>query len=147
MTWDHIPLSDKPNNYLAVDRGRFHVRCNFMPFIHVRNGEVILKSHHSDENTFCKTHGKITPGLAKSYNLLCEQLAKKPNWAGYTWVEDFKTEALIDLLTNGLYFDLSQSRKPFNYLTTIASHSFKKAVKAEKLFVETRLEYQSYLIR
>lgn len=132
MTYSHIPLADKPNNMLKPDRGRNHIRCNFSPFIHYRDGLIVLKSHHSSFNTF-SLNGQISRGLTKAYEQLTTQIAKSGNWAGYSWIEDFKCQALVDLCDHGLRYNItSVTANPFAYLTTIVQNSFKGSIKREK---------------
>jgi hypothetical protein len=117
-----------------------HMRVNFPPFWHYRIDEnkdpfVVGKSHwRGDLNAgeFCKEHGQMTNNLAKMLMKLCERYATRSNWRGYTYNEEMRGQALLQLAQIGLQFDESKSQNPFAYYTAAITNSFTRILNIEK---------------
>ena len=117
-----------------------HVRLNFPPFQHYSidsNGvfSCIGKSHWQgpvDSGTFSKDHGQITKKLAKMYLMLCEKYALRFNWRGYTYVDEMKASAVLQLTYVGLRFNEAKSANPFAYYTAAINNSFCRVLNTEK---------------
>ena len=117
-----------------------HVRLNFPPFWHYRLDEekqpfVVGKSHWRgslDSGEFCREHGKMTPKLAHMFIKLCERYATRSNWRGYTYNEEMRGQALLQLSQIGLQFDESKSQNPFAYYTAAITNSFTRVLNIEK---------------
>jgi hypothetical protein len=100
-----------------------HVRLNFPPFYHYRLDEnkqpfQVGKSHwigDFESGEFSKDHGQATRKLATMYMKLCERYATRSNWRGYTYNEEMRGQALLQLSQIGLQFDESKSQNPFAY--------------------------------
>jgi hypothetical protein len=93
------------------------------------------KSHwrgdfHTGE--FCKDHGKMTNKLALMFMKLCERYATRSNWRGYTYNEEMRGQALLQLSQIGLQFDESKSQNPFAYYTAAITNSFTRILNLEK---------------
>ena len=73
------------------------------------------------------TDGEITNELAKYMMMMIDRYANKPNWRNYTYLEEFKGNAIIQLLTGGLKFNEARSDNPFAYYTTTISNAFTRA--------------------
>ena len=138
-TFDHIPLEPgrKKNPKQQADH---HVRCNFPPFQHFRfndKDELICvgKSHWEggmENGYFNKDHGKINNNLARMFIKLCERYATRSNWRGYTYNDEMKSTALLQLSQIGLQFDESKSQNPFAYYTAAITNSFTRVLNLEK---------------
>jgi len=117
-----------------------HVRLNFPPFYHYRLDEnkqpvLVGKSHWKgalDTGEFCKDHGQTTRTLATMYIKLCERYATRSNWRGYTYNEEMRGQALLQLSQIGLQFDESKSQNPFAYYTAAITNSFTRILNLEK---------------
>jgi hypothetical protein len=117
-----------------------HMRVNFPPFWHYRIDEnrvpfVVGKSHWRgtlDAGEFCKDHGKMTRTLANMFLKLCERYATRSNWRGYTYNEEMRGQALLQLSQIGLQFDESKSQNPFAYYTAAITNSFTRILNIEK---------------
>ena len=117
-----------------------HVRVNFPPFEHYRIDEekepfIVGRSHwqgdlHTGE--FCKDHGTMTRKLAMMFMKLCERYATRSNWRGYTYNEEMRGQALLQLSQIGLQFDESKSQNPFAYYTAAITNSFTRILNIEK---------------
>ena len=139
MTFEHIPEEPgrKKNPKTIADR---HVRCNFPPYQHYRfneEGELIIigKSHWEggmENGFFNKEHGAINNELAKMFIKLCERYATRSNWRGYTYNDEMRSTALLQLSQIGLQFDESKSQNPFAYYTAAITNSFTRVLNLEK---------------
>ena len=117
-----------------------HVRLNFPPFYHYRIDEnkvpfVVGKSHwRGDLETgeYCRDHGTMTRKLATMFMKLCERYATRSNWRGYTYNEEMRGQALLQLSQIGLQFDESKSQNPFAYYTAAITNSFTRILNIEK---------------
>ncbi len=117
-----------------------HIRVNFPPFWHYRIDEektpfVVGKSHwRGDLETgeFSKDHGTMTRRLAEMFMKLCERYATRSNWRGYTYNEEMRGQALLQLSQIGLQFDESKSQNPFAYYTAAITNSFTRILNIEK---------------
>lgn len=117
-----------------------HVRVNFPPFWHYRldddkNAYVVGKSHwRGDLETgeYSRDHGNMTRRLAEMFMKLCERYATRSNWRNYTYNEEMRGQALLQLSQIGLQFDESKSQNPFAYYTAAITNSFTRILNIEK---------------
>ena len=117
-----------------------YVKLNFPPFVHYRltasnELELIGKSHWKGDlitGEFDRDHGKITNKLALMYMKLCERYATRSNWRGYTYNDEMRAQALLQLSHIGLQFDESKSANPFAYYTAAITNSFTRVLNIEK---------------
>ena len=139
MTFDHIPLNTtrKKNPKTTAD-GRDKV--NFPPFQHWKFDEndvlvCVGKSHWKgsiEKGKFNKDHGQITNTLARMYIKLCERYATRGNVRGYTYNDEMRGQAILQLTQIGLQFDESKSDNPFAYFTAAVTNSFVRIINIEK---------------
>ena len=137
MTFEHIPLEQRKNKPKTV--ADHHSRCNYPPFKHVRlkKGEwsEVLRSHWEGglgNGHFSIDNGTITPKLAKMFMMLCQRYSMRSNWRGYTYVDEMRSQALLQLSQIGLQFDESKSQNPFAYYTAAITNSFTRVLNLEK---------------
>ena len=117
-----------------------HVRLNFPPFEHYRLNEdkttfIVGRSHWRGDlvtGEFCREHGNMTKKLALMFMKLCERYATRSNWRGYTYNEEMRGQALLQLSQIGLQFDESKSQNPFAYYTAAITNSFTRILNIEK---------------
>lgn len=139
MTFNHIPLAPgrKKTTKTVADA---HEKVNFPPFQHWKfddSDELICvgKSHWKgplDTGIFSKDHGRITENLGKMYIKLSERYAQRSNWRGYTYIDEMKGQAILQLSQIGLQFDESKSENPFAYYTAAVTNSFTRVLNIEK---------------
>ena len=116
------------------------MRVNFPPFEHYRLNEdkqpvLVGRSHWSgtlENGEFSKDHGTMTKKLALMFMKLCERYATRSNWRGYTYNEEMRGQALLQLSQIGLQFDESKSQNPFAYYTAAITNSFTRILNLEK---------------
>ena len=63
---------------------------------------------------------------------MAERYARRANWRNYSYVEEFKGQALVQLSQVGLQFDESKSDNPFAFYTTVVRNSFVRIQNLEK---------------
>ena len=160
MTWDHVPVDDAKTKkarmtaleieddedpllteYDEMDLTHTkYVKVNFPPFQHFKvdgTGTPILvgKSHWQGDletGSFEKMHGNMTKKLAHMFMKLCERYATRSNWRGYTYNDEMRSQALLQLTYIGLRFDESKSANPFAYYTAAVTNSFTRVLNIEK---------------
>ena len=138
MTYEHIPLEPgrkkNPRNEAETK-----AKCNFPPFKHygLINGtwEEVAISHWKGgpkSGKFCVEHGSITNELGKMYLKLVERYSQRSNWRGYTYVDEMRGQALLQLAMIGLQFNEAKSDNPFAYYTAAITNSFTRVLNIEK---------------
>lgn len=139
MTFDHIP--DEPGrkkNPKTVADGK--IKLNFPPFQHWKFNDVdelvcVGKSHWSgglENGHFSKDHGKTTNKLAMMWLKLVDRYSTRGNVRGYTYKDEMKGQAILQLAQIGLQFDESKSNNPFAYYTAAVTNSFVRVINLEK---------------
>ena len=134
LGFDHIPLAPgrKKNPKSTADS---YTKLNFYPFKHyiIENGSAkeVGKSHYR-KGKFSVDHGSITNKLAKMFILMVNKYAQRGNWRGYTYLDEMKGQALLQLAQMGLQFDEYKSDNPFSYYTASVSNSFTRVLNLEK---------------
>ena len=122
------------------DKPAKYTKCNFPPFFHYKVNEegepyLVGKSHWKgdlDTGEFSKEHGAMTNKLAHMFMKLCERYATRSNWRGYTYNDEMRSQALLQLSQIGLQFDESKSQNPFAYYTAAITNSFTRVLNIEK---------------
>ena len=139
MTYDHIPLEEgRVKNPKSV--ADHHVRLNFPAFKHYviteeDGAKEVGRSHWKDaldNGVFSQDHGKITNRLALMFMKLVERYSQKGNWRGYTYVDEMRSQALLQLSLVGLQFNEARSDNPFAYYTVTVSNAFTRVLNLEK---------------
>lgn len=138
MTFEHVP-SDPGRKSKPKTTADQHSKCNFPPFKHYTkiNGEMreVVRSHWEgglENGRFSITHGKISNNLAKMFIKLCERYSMRSNWRGYTYVDEMRSHALLQLSQIGLQFNEAKSQNPFAYYTAAVTNSFTRVLNLEK---------------
>lgn len=80
----------------------------------------------------CKEAGKLSNKLAMMLHMLTTRYASKPNFSGYTYIDDMIAEALADLCKNALKFKPERSSNPFAFYTQCIHNSFLGYLNNEK---------------
>jgi hypothetical protein len=139
MTFDHIPEEPgrKKNPKTIADT---KVKLNFPPFNHYKfndEGELVIvgKSHWEggmDNGHFSMKHARASNELARMWMKLCERYATRGNVRGYTYNDEMRGQAILQLSQIGLQFDESKSNNPFAYYTAAVTNSFVRVINLEK---------------
>jgi hypothetical protein len=139
MTFEHVPLAPGRKKTLK-NTADSHEKVNFPPFQHWKfdeNDNLVLvgKSHWKGDfvtGVFNKEHGKMTDNLARMFLKLCERYATRGNVRGYTYNDEMRGQAILQLTQIGLQFDESKSDNPFAYYTAAVTNSFVRIINIEK---------------
>lgn len=139
MTFDHIPEAPGRKKTVKTVADK-HEKVNFPPYQHWKfddedNLICVGKSHWVGgmaNGYFSKEHGRITENLGKMFIKLSERYAQRSNWRGYSYVEEMKGQAIMQLSQMGLQFDESKSDNPFAYYTASVTNSFVRILNLEK---------------
>lgn len=137
MTFDHVPEEQrKTNPKTEADR---HAKCNFPPFKHIAKvkdeWKEVARSHWEGglgNGHFSVSHGTTNDRLARMYMMLCHRYSMKSNWRGYTYVDEMRGQALLQLTQIGLQFNEVKSQNPFAYYTAAINNSFTRVLNLEK---------------
>ena len=140
MTYEHIPdeIGRKKTTKTIADT---KAKVNFPPFKHYIldskgiNPREVVRSHwvgglHNGH--FSVDHGKITNELGKMFMKLVERYSQRGNWRGYTYVDEMRGTALVQLAQIGLQFNEAKSQNPFAYYTATVNNSFTRVLNLEK---------------
>lgn len=138
MTYEHIP-EDLDRKRTPKQEADVHSRVNFPPFKHYAyiDDEVVevARSHwRGDLETgeFDTEHGKLTTKLGSMFLKLVERYSHRANWRGYTYVDEMRGAALLQLSQAGLKFNEDKSDNPFAYYTATVNNSFTRVLNLEK---------------
>lgn len=141
MTYDHIPDDfNRKKNPKSIQDSK--AKVNFPPFQHfvitnVQNKEVreVVRSHWQgslSNGSFSASHGRITNTLGTMFLKLVERYSHRANWRGYTYVDEMRGQALVQLSQVGLQFNEAKSDNPFAYYTAAVNNSFTRVLNLEK---------------
>lgn len=138
MTYEHIP--DEPGRKKnPKTESEEKAKLNFPPFKHYayKDGELleVVRSHwkgNLETGEFSLTHGSITPTLAKMFIKLVERYSHRANWRSYTYIDEMKGNALVQLSDIALKFNEAKSDNPFGYYTQTVNNSFTQILNLEK---------------
>lgn len=138
MTYEHIPeeVGRKKNPKTEAEE---KAKVNFPPYKHYayQNGELVevARSHWKGDletGAFNAEHGKITNTLGTMFLKLVERYSHRANWRGYTYVDEMRGQALVQLSYMGLQFNEAKSDNPFAYYTAAVNNSFTRVLNLEK---------------
>lgn len=139
MTFDHVPEEPgrKRKTKSTADK---HAKCNFPPFQHWKYDEndnliCVGKSHWKGgvhNGQFSVSHGRMTEDLGRMFLKLADRYGTRSNWRGYTYNDEMRAQAVLQLSQIGLQFDESKSLNPFAYYTAAVTNSFTRVLNIEK---------------
>lgn len=159
MSWEHVPndiskmnkakaavIEDDDEEVIHTEyddeevKPAKYIKVNFPPFVHYKIDSeqqpyLVGKSHWKGslfDGEFSKDHGKMTNKLAHMFMKLCERYATRSNWRGYTYNDEMRSQALLQLSQIGLQFDESKSLNPFAYYTAAITNAFTRVLNIEK---------------
>ena len=140
MTFEHIPL-DPERTKKPKNEADHYTKLVFPPFKHfvIKEGELteVGRSHWEgglDNGKFCQDQGRMTNKLGKMLMTLVDRYGQRANWRGYTYLDEMKSRALLQLSAAGLQFDESRSDvpNPFAYYTVMIQNAFTCMLNSEK---------------
>jgi hypothetical protein len=90
---------------------------------------------------------RVTNYIGQSILLICNNLAKKPNFSGYTYIQEMISDGVIDCIAAVDNFDPDKTSNPFAYFTQIAWNAFLRRIEKEKkhTYIKHKNFQNSYL--
>ena len=138
MTYEHITKDiNWPINKEKKLPKDGYIRLNFPPFqqfIYINNKPVLVGLSHNKNGVMETEHGHTTNELGHMYIMLVERIGRKPNFSGYTYINDMKAQAIVRLCEVGLNFKegSQQHDNPFAYYTRIVYNTFYAVLNDER---------------
>ena len=74
----------------------------------------------------------VTKYIGESILLINKNLAKKPNFSGYTYIQEMISDGIIDCIAAVDNFNPDKTNNPFAYFTQIAWNAFIRRIQKEK---------------
>lgn len=97
--------------------------------------EVILSKERLVENPSLGYGGAMTRNLTRMFMLLVDRFASKNNWSQYSYIEELKGQALVNLCDKWHMFDPNRNPEypnPFAFYTAVIQNSFRGQILKEK---------------
>lgn len=79
-----------------------------------------------------KPKPQLSNYIGQSILLICNNLAKKPNFSGYTYKQEMISDGIIDCIAAADNFNPEKTNNPFAYFTQIAWNAFIRRIHKEK---------------
>lgn len=79
-----------------------------------------------------KPKPQVSNYIGQSILLICNNLAKKPNFSGYTYKQEMISDGVMDCISAVDNFDPDKTNNPFAYFTQIAWNAFIRRIHKEK---------------
>lgn len=89
-----------------------------------------------------KEKPRVSDYIGQSILLICNNLAKKPNFSGYTYKQDMISDGIIDCVAAVDNFNPDKTNNPFAYFTQIAWNAFIRRIHKEKK--QTYIKHKNY---
>lgn len=93
---------------------------------------------HSIENDLPKP--RLSDSIGEKILLIANHIAYRPNFSGYTYLDDMIEDAIEDMVTRAHNFDPEKSSNAFAYFSQIAFYAFVRRIKKEKAQFRTKVK-------
>ena len=103
---------------------------------------IQYKNSVEDAEREGKEKPRVTDYIGQSILLICNNLAKKPNFSGYTYKQDMISDGIIDCISAVDNFNPDKTNNPFAYFTQIAWNAFIRRIHKEKK--QTYIKHKNY---
>jgi DNA-directed RNA polymerase specialized sigma subunit len=90
-----------------------------------------------------RTKPQVSNYIGESILLICNNLAKKPNFSGYTYKQDMISDGIMDCIAAVDNFNPDKTNNPFAYFTQIAWNAFLRRIQKEKK--QTYIKHKNYI--
>ena len=139
-TWDHVP--EEFGQRVRPAQGLPATIMNFQPFEHwrfVRGApKCVLRSHWIGAPVGGRfrlpndMQGRLTEELGRMIVEMADRFGDRPNWRGYTHVDEMKADARLALAEGLLKFSPLKSSNPLAYAAQCMANSFRASVADHK---------------
>lgn len=99
---------------------------------YIDNKEFLRELNEFHELRQKNPNARVTESLGKSIILICDNLAKRYNFSGYSFRDDMVSDAIENCLSCITNFDPSKSENPFGYFTLVAYRAMLRRIAQEK---------------
>jgi hypothetical protein len=89
-----------------------------------------------------KPKPQVSNYIGQAILLICDNLAKRPNFSGYTYKQDMISDGVIMSIAAVDNFDPTKTENPFGYFTQIAWNAFLQRIAKEKK--QTYLKHKNF---
>lgn len=128
-----------PEKPAELNEAKSRAEVNFTPFEHytIISGRPVLvgRSHWTgsfENGHFNQDQGRITNRLGRMMMKLVERYSQRGNWRGYSYNDEMRGQALLQLTRGALKFDETRGSNPFAYFTVVTDNAFKRVLNLEK---------------
>lgn len=87
---------------------------------------------YNKKGKYIQGSGKMSPKLGEMVFKIADGLSHKPNFNGYTWIEDMKSSAILTTIKYLHNFDPEKSKNPFGYISMICYNAFIQFIQYSK---------------
>ncbi len=113
----------------STDTKRFYIKNENLLREIIESKRRYVQSNKEDK----KPSEFMTPDLILMLTSLVERYSSTPNWKNYTYLDEMRAEALVNLCEKWDMFDETHADpNPFSYYTTIITNSFRGQLTKEK---------------
>lgn len=97
-----------------------------------QNPHYLSNAELYNEVVACKEAGVMSDRLCLMLQLMCDNIASRWNFFGYTYIDECKGAAMLNLVTKWDRFDHEKYTNAFAYYTQCILHSFSLILRIEK---------------
>jgi hypothetical protein len=104
-------------------------------YINNKDLYTALIARHTELKKCCKNDiekPQVSQYIGQSILLICNNLAKKPNFSGYTYKQEMISDGVVDCISAVDNFNPAKTNNPFAYFTQIAWNAFVRRIHKEK---------------
>lgn len=84
----------------------------------------------SEENH--RQEPRVSEYLGHCFYILCERIATKPNFSGYSYIDEMKGDGMENCIMQVKSYNPQKSNNAFAYFSTIIHNAFVRRIKREK---------------
>jgi len=120
----------------SIDRAKRPGRKKINPH-YLSNAELY------NEVVECKKRGEMSDKLCRMLQLMCDNIASRWNFFGYTYIDEAKASAMLNLVIKWDRFDHEKYNNAFAYYTRCILNAFSLVLRTEK---EERVKRDKLLV-
>lgn len=103
-----------------------------------QNEDYLSNKEMLEEVIKCQANGVISDRLGRMFLLLATRYATKPNFSGYSYVDEMISNAVLSCCQAVNKFDSNKSQNPFAYYTSVIHTAFIQVLNKERRHQEIR---------
>lgn len=75
---------------------------------------------------------RVTRYIGEAIKLIAENMAKRPNFSGYTFIDEMKSDGMENCLMYLHNYNYEKYKSPFNYFSQIVFYAFVRRIQKEE---------------